>query len=58
MNWQRLRDKFGSAIVDAATSNPGAPPTSTGSTLPYIGAGALVLALGATAGLLLRRRRG
>ena len=46
-----------SAIVEAAASNPGAPPSSTGSTLLYVGAGALVLALGAGAGVLMRRRR-
>jgi hypothetical protein len=46
-----------SEIVEAAASNPGAPPSSTGSTLLYLGAGALVLALGAGIGMLLRRRR-
>jgi hypothetical protein len=46
-----------SQIVDAAANNPGAPPSSTGSTLLYLGGGALVLALGAGIGVLLRRRR-
>jgi hypothetical protein len=44
-------------VIEAAVSNPGAPPSSTGSTLLYLGVGALVLAVGAGAGVVLRRRR-
>jgi len=51
------RDAATSKIVEAAANSPGAPPSSTGSTLLYLGAGALVLALGVGGGVLLRRRR-
>jgi hypothetical protein len=45
-----------SRIVDAAASNPGAPPSSTGSTALYLGVGALALGIGVAVGVALRRR--
>jgi hypothetical protein len=44
------------AVVQAAASNPGAPDGGAGSPALIAGCGALVLALGAGAGVLLRRR--
>jgi hypothetical protein len=53
----RSGDESAIRIVEAASNNPGAPPASTGSTLLYLGVGAVALALGAGIGVFLRRRR-
>jgi hypothetical protein len=44
------------AVVQAAASSPGAPDGGAGTAALIVGSGALVLALGAGAGVLLRRR--